>query len=270
MKVNGFKEEKSMIKAIIHATIYDFYTYIEDGYVVFDDKIIEVGRMQDFSNKNYQIIEGNESLVLPGLICGHTHLYSAFARGLSLPFQPKNFQEILDQLWWKVDGKLDLDMVYHSGLVFGLDFLKNGVTTLIDHHASGIDLLGSLNQLKKAVTKDVGLRGIFAFETSDRFDVDACIKENISFSKKNHTDTCRGLFGLHASSSLSDKTLKKVKKVIGDIPIHIHVAESVLDEADSMSKYHKPIINRLVEHGILNPNRRSAPNDPACAGSAPR
>lgn len=242
-----------MIKAITHTTLYDFHTYRENAYILFDKEILEIGSMSDFTNKGYDIIDGKDHLILPGLVCGHTHIYSAFARGLSLPFNPQNFQEILDQLWWKLDGKLDLDMIYHSGIVFALDFLKNGVTTIIDHHASGIDIKNSLKTLSKAVSKDVGLRGIYAFETSDRFDVNACIKENISFAKSNQSPFIRGLFGLHASSSLSDKTLKLVKKNLNDMPIHIHVAESKADEEDSLLTYKKTIIQRLVDHDILNP-----------------
>ncbi|TNF07118.1 MAG: amidohydrolase [Bacillota bacterium] len=241
------------MKAIIHTTLYDFHKYHDNAYILFDEKIIEIGSMSHFKDLGYEIINGKDHLVLPGLICGHTHVYSAFARGLSLPFHPNNFQDILNQLWWKLDSKLDLDMIYHSGIVFGLDFLKNGVTTIIDHHASGIDIKGSLKTLSKAISKDVGLRGIYAFETSDRFDVDKCIKENISFATSNHSDFSRGLFGLHASSSLSEKTLTKVKKQLGDLPIHIHVAESTLDEMDAINKYKKPIIHRLVDHGLLNP-----------------
>ena len=242
-----------MAKAILNTTLYDFKDYHENAYIIFDEKIIEIGLMSHFQDHGYELIDGKDHLVLPGLVCGHTHIYSAFARGLSLPFSPKNFQEILDQLWWKIDGSLNLDMVYHSGIVFGLDFLKNGVTTLIDHHASGQDILGTLKKLKKAITQDIGLRGVFAFETSDRFDVKSCIKENINFAQLNHDDTSRGLFGMHASSSLSDQTLLKIRQKLGDLPIHIHVAESTLDEEDSLNKYKMRIISRLIKYKLLNP-----------------
>jgi len=242
-----------MIKAIIHTTLYDFETWTQDAYIIFDEEILEIGPMSAFVDRGYKIIDGIDQWVLPGLVCGHTHLYSAFARGLMMPYHPKNFQEILDQLWWKLDRELDQEMVYYSGLVLGLDFLKNGVTTVIDHHASGQDIRGSLKTLSKAVSKDVGLRGIYAFETSDRFDVSTCINENMNFMKSHQTDFMRGLFGLHASSSLSDRTLKKVKHKLGDYPIHIHVAESVMDEEDSQMNYQKPIIHRLVDHGLLHP-----------------
>lgn len=241
-----------MIKAIVNARIYDFNQFIEDGFVIFDDKILSVGSMTEFINDNYHLIDGKDHLVCPGLINSHTHIYSTFARGMSVPFNPQNFQEILDQLWWKLDRNLDNEMTYYSGIVSAVDHVKNGITTMIDHHASGVDIKGSLKALKKAVCDEVGLRGVFAFETSDRFNIDEAILENVSFYNENQSHLTRGLFGLHASMSLSEETLKKVKKQIGNMPIHIHVAESVMDEADCQNKYQEKIIKRLERHGLLN------------------
>lgn len=242
-----------MIKAIINARVYDFNQFIDNGYVIFDEKIIEVGLMKSFKDQDYEIIDGYDHLVMPGLVCGHTHIYSTFARGMSVPFHPENFQDILDQLWWKLDRNLDNQTSYYSAIVSAVDHMKNGVTTLIDHHASGIEILGSLETLKKAVVDQAQLRGVFAFETSDRFPVEKAIEENINFGKNNGSSFTKGLFGLHASMSLSEDTLKRVKKVIGNMPIHIHVAESVLDEQDSNKKYKESILKRLERHGLLNP-----------------
>lgn len=243
-----------MIKAIINTRIYDFESYIENGFVLFDEKIIEVGSMKAFNNMSYEIIDGSGYLVMPGLVTGHTHIYSTFARGMSVPFHPLNFQDILDQLWWKMDRQIDLETTYYSGIVSAVDHVKNGVTTMIDHHASGADILGTLEVLKRAVCDSVHIRGVFAFETSDRFNVDRAIKENISFNKLYGSPFTKGLFGLHASMSLSEETLKKVKASLDDMPIHIHVAESVMDEKDSLDKYNERIINRLNRHGLLNKN----------------
>jgi len=243
-----------LIKAIINARIYDFHQFIDKGFIIFDKQILKVGHMKDFVDENYQIIDAEDHLVMPGLINSHTHIYSTFARGMSVPFHPQNFQEILDQLWWKLDRNINNQTTYYSGIVSGVDHIKNGVTTMIDHHASGIDIKGSLEMLKRAVCDEVGLRGIFAFETSDRFDVDQTILENIEFAKNNKTSFTRGLFGLHASMSLSEDTLKKVKKNLGDLPVHIHVAESTMDERDAQLKYKEKIMKRLERHGLLNPD----------------
>lgn len=237
--------------ALTHVNYYDFKTYAEDQYIIFEDKIIEVGPMTDFVNQDYEVIEGMDQLVMPGLINGHHHIYSTFARGLILPFGPENFQEILDQLWWKLDGSQDLDNVYYSGIVSGVEGVKNGITTIIDHHASGLDIKGALETLKKAICDEVGQRGIFCFESSDRFDIDACIEENLSFAKKYQTTKTAGLFGLHAAMSLSEESLTKISKVIEDIPIHIHVAESHMDEDLSLERYGERIIHRLERHQLL-------------------
>ncbi len=243
-----------MVKAIINARIYDFENYIENGYIIFDEKILSSGDMDHFKDNRYQLINAKGALIIPNLVCAHAHIYSILARGMSLPFNPHNFQEILDQMWWKMDHYIDNETTYYSGVVAAKEFMLNGVTTIIDHHASGKDISGSLKSLKKAVVDEAHLRGIFCFETSDRYPVNLAIKENKNFIAKYHDDHVAGLFGLHASMSLSDKTLSSVSKALNGAPIHIHVAESNMDEEDSLNKYHCRIIERLDKHGLITPN----------------
>ncbi|MBQ0009271.1 MAG: amidohydrolase family protein [Firmicutes bacterium] len=239
------------MNAIINARIYDYVTYIENGYLVYDDKIVEVGDMKNFKNNGYDKVEDfGGDLLMPTFVCAHSHIYSIFARGLILPFNPKNFQDILDQMWWKLDAELVNKETYYSAICAGEEFLLNGVTSVIDHHASG-EILGSLKELRKAFVGPLKMRGIFCFETSDRYDVKACLKENSSFAKKYPGE---GLFGMHASMSISDKTLKSIAKVQNGVPVHVHVSESEMDEEDSYAKYGKSIIERFDEAGILIPN----------------
>ncbi|KAF2955117.1 amidohydrolase family protein [Marinitoga sp. 38H-ov] len=243
-----------MVKTIINCNIFDYDTYKENQYIRFNDIILEVGNMDDFEKKdNEEIIDFKGKLVMPGFVNGHTHIYSTFARGMSVKFNPKSFSDILKQLWWRMDSKIDLETTYYSGLVSGIEFIKNGITTFIDHHASGMDIRGTLNELKKGTCDEIGLRGIFCFETSDRFDVDSCIEENIEFLKKQ-SEKYAGMFGLHASLSLSNETLKKVSEFLNEAPIHIHVAESLEDEKDSINKYGKRVVERLEEFDLLTKN----------------
>ena len=242
------------MKAITNVRIYDYQNYIENGYVLFDQKIVKVGKMSEFKNSGYQVIDGKGQLLLPNFVCNHAHIYSIFARGLSLPFNPHNFVEILEQMWWKIDAKIDNEITYYSGICAGKEFIENGVTTIIDHHASGTDIIKSLTNLKKSLVDVLGLRAILCFETSDRYLTCKCIKENSSFMNKYHTDHVAGLFGMHASMTLSDKTLKSVSTHLKDGPIHIHVAESKMDEEDSNAKYGMSIMERLEKFNLVNPN----------------
>ncbi|MFA6649081.1 MAG: hypothetical protein WCS48_03195, partial [Candidatus Izemoplasmatales bacterium] len=148
-----------MMKALINARIYDYNQYQEQAYILFDEQITQVGPMIEFVDNGYDIIDCTGQLVMPSLVVGHSHIYSTFARGLSIPFNPQNFQEILAQLWWKLDASLDNSMNYNSGIASACDFLRNGITTIIDHHASGKDIIGSLLALKHAICDDASMRG---------------------------------------------------------------------------------------------------------------
>ena len=173
--------------------------------------------MKSFKNDVYQLIDAKGQMLLPNFVCAHSHIYSIFARGLALPFNPKNFQDILDQMWWKLDSQIDNEITYYSGIAAGSEFLLNGVTTIIDHHASGTEIIGSLTSLKKALNNTLHMRSILCFESSDRYPIKDCVKENMSFANKNHTEFVSGLFGMHASMSLSDNSLKLISKKLNPI-----------------------------------------------------
>lgn len=241
------------MKLIRNIKIYDYNNYIDDGYIIFDEKIIEVGHMRDFTLANFKgvIIEGRGKLLIPGLINFHAHIYSTLVRGCPIDMNPVTFKDILTQLWWRFDKAINNEATYYSGLVFGIESIKSGVTSLFDHHASGLEIEGSLEELRAAICSELGMRGVFAFETSDRFDLDVCIKENLQGIEWSETD-CRGMFGLHASLSLSDSSLDKVAQVLGKTPIHIHVGESVEDQLDAIQKYDKTVVERLDQYQLLN------------------
>jgi putative selenium metabolism protein SsnA len=239
--------------ALINCDIFDYDIFLSNQYILAKDKIIEIGSMSDYiKSEDYEEVDLNGKIVLPGFVNAHTHIYSTFARGMILPFNPKSFKDILKQIWWRLDAKLDLESIKYSALISGVEFIKNGVTSVIDHHASG-SILGSLQVLRENLSDYFGIRGIYCFETSDRFNVDNCIKENTD-NLKLKSDKYAHMFGLHASMTLSDSTLEKVKTLIENYPIHIHVAESIEDEEDSLKKYNKTIVERLSDFSLINDN----------------
>ncbi len=205
--------------------------------------------------------EGVEDLdgriLMPGLICAHTHLYSTLARGMPSPGPPpRNFLEILQNVWWKLDRALDSEMVYLSALAGAVEAARCGVTTVIDHHASPNCIGGSLLQVKRGLA-EVGLRGILCYETSDRDGAerrDQGLAENEDFLKAHGTDAMfRGLAGGHASFTLSDESLRR----LGDIAerygtgVHIHLAEADADVEITREKFGRSILSRFEDFGIL-------------------
>jgi putative selenium metabolism protein SsnA len=196
-------------------------------------------------------------ILMPGQICAHTHFYGAFARGMYIPGPPaKDFPEILERLWWRLDKALDLDGVRSSAEVCLVDAIRNGTTTLIDHHASQRAIDGSLDAIAEAVTAS-GLRAVLCYEVTDRDGPEAAkagIAENTRFLARASAPVegrIAATFGLHASLTLSDATLEACRRESNRF--HIHVAEHPADEYDSLQKSGKRAVERLHQFGVTTP-----------------
>ncbi|MFP4206852.1 MAG: amidohydrolase family protein, partial [Spirochaetaceae bacterium] len=119
-----------------------------------------------------RIIDAGGKLLFPGMVCSHTHLYSAFARGIMAEIGPMpDFVSILKQLWWRVDQAVDGDILYYSALTASLDAIRAGTTALVDHHASPNMITGSLATIRRAF-EEAGIRGATCYEVTDRHGAD--------------------------------------------------------------------------------------------------
>ena len=233
----------------------------ENGAVVVDGRLIkEVDDTSKLREKypDAEFIDAHGGVIMPGLINAHNHIYSAFARGLSVKgYAPRNFPEILDGLWWTIDRHLLLEDTYWSAIATYLDCIRNGCTTMLDHHASYGGIRGSLSKIAEAA-KELGVRTSLCYEVSDRDGPDKmreAVAENaefIRYAMADDTDMVKGMMGMHASFTLSDSTIAHCRENTPEgIGFHIHVAEGIEDVSDSISKYSKRVINRLNDLGIL-------------------
>jgi putative selenium metabolism protein SsnA len=209
-------------------------------------------------------LDARGRLVMPGLINAHTHLYSTLARGFGPIGPARNFPEILENLWWPLDRSLCLEDVRVSARVGLLGCLKAGVTTVIDHHASESSIEGSLDEIGDAAEK-IGLRVATCFEMTDRDGPDVAtrgLEENMRFAKACQASPrilggargTAGMFGLHASFTLSEESLEaaaEAAQVGGIAGLHVHVAEDISDVTISREKYGRSPVQRLIEKKAL-------------------
>jgi len=237
----------------------------ENGGIIIDEDgfISKIGKSESLENEpnSGEIIDAGGQLLMPGNICAHTHFYGAFSRGMYIPGDaPNAFPKILEKLWWKLDKSLDKEATYLSALICLMDAIKYGTTTVFDHHASPNYINRSLDTIAQAVL-ETGLRASLCYEVTDRDGQEksnAGIEENIRFIekiKKNalYSNKIAAAFGLHASLTLSDKTLDLARKNCPEnIGFHIHAAEHIVDEYDSIRKSGVRVVERLEKHGILS------------------
>lgn len=237
--------------------------YFENGAVVVENDLIkEVGSFSDLKEKypSAEFVDAAGKIIMPGFVNAHEHIYSAFARGMSLSGKPNtNFLEILEGLWWRLDKALTLEDVKYSAYMTLLDGVRYGVTTVYDHHASPNAAAGSLFTIAE-VAKEIGIRASLAYEVSDRDGMEitkAGIKENMEFIKYANgesQDMLRGMFGLHAAFTLSDESLTLCAEAMAgnNAGYHVHVAEGIDDVNINLQKYGKRAAERLDDFGMLN------------------
>lgn len=221
------------------------------------ERISQVGRNLQ-APEGAEVLEASGLVAAPGLINAHHHLYSSFARGFAAPGEPaKDFVEILQKLWWKLDLALDEEGVRYSSLVALVEAIRTGCTTLIDHHASPSCTDGSLDIMEETI-REAGLSGCLCYETSDRNVVGDGVAENERFLRKcqaSGDDQVTGLFGLHAQMTLGDGTMERVAAICRELGagVHIHVAEGIADEEDCLQKHGTRIAQRLHAYGLTGP-----------------
>ncbi len=235
---------------------------VESGELRIDKgKILD--RSQSVSREtDDEVVDCGGAVVLPGMVNGHTHLYSALAVGMPpAPKTPSNFHQILEYVWWRLDRALDADSIEMSARIGAIQALRCGTTTLIDHHASPSHIGGALDLVEKGIA-DVGLRGVLCYETTDRNGPDgraAGLDENRRYLEKcKHSQTGRfaGLVGAHASFTLDDETLGNLTTLAEqyDTGVHIHAAEDPCDAQNSVTYRGAPLIERLASYFLLQPD----------------
>ena len=200
-----------------------------------------------------------------GLVCAHHHLYSSLARGMPAPpHVPQNFIQVLEQVWWRLDAALDLDIIYWSAALGAAEALLNGTTAIIDHHESPSVIDGSLDAIADAC-KMIGVRTNLCYGVTDRWSGDALtshidrksamtdgarrgLAENERFLKSGG----RGMVGVHASFTCSDETLEAAAHLAKEMNtgVHIHVAEGPDDAKAGERLEHLATNDWLLVHAV--------------------
>jgi len=199
-----------------------------------------------------RIIDCKGKFVTKSFGCGHHHIYSTLARGMPAPRTiPTNFSEILEYVWWHIDKRLDLEMIEASALASAIYCAKNGVTFVIDHHASPFAIDGSLETIAKAFDR-VGISHMLCYEMSDR-DGAEIREQGLTETDAFLASGRAGHVGLHASFTVGEKLLADsiVLAKKHQTGLHIHVAEDKADQVHSEENFGKRVVERLSDAGAL-------------------
>lgn len=240
---------------IYNGILSDGEVFIKDGCIFVEDGFIKrICKKDEIKNEDCEKIDVKGRLIIPGILNAHHHSYSSLACGLKTK-DISTFPKRLKNLWWKLDSIIDEEIIYYSTLKSLVNSVKSGTTMIFDHHASMGFIKGSLNVLKNVYTK-FGLKGVLSLEVSERKKetIKEQIDENIDFYFSNlKNEKTKGIFGLHANFTLSDKTLKNIKEMKPEeMGIHIHCGESMIDLDFCKKLGYSGPVHRLYKLNLLN------------------
>ena len=226
---------------------------IENGIVVIEDnKILEVGTQE--INEKYKdaetIIDGEEGILIPGMINCHTHASMIPFRSLA-----DDYKDRLKRYLFPLEQKLvDEDLVYIGAKYAISEMLLGGVTTFCDMYYFE-------DEVAKAA-KELNMRGVLC-ETVINFpapDSKECFG-GLEYSKKfiekwrNDPLITPGI-APHAPYTNTDKSLKEAYELSRkyDVPLTMHVAEMDYEYDKYINEYKLTPVQYLDKLGILDTN----------------
>ncbi|HEX5021068.1 MAG TPA: amidohydrolase family protein, partial [Candidatus Binatia bacterium] len=226
-------------------------------------------------------IEADRLIAMPGMVNAHCHSPANLVRGM-MPSKPLEI--------WRAYYRASLrDMrdedFYASALLGGMEMLKNGATTVLDHFAGNqaCRFMGAGAAIE--AMRDLGLRHVAALTITDKNyedtiplgDTDATLNDEIrrmSASESKSTqawlDEC-DLFldTFHAPEKLttacpgpsavqrcSDELLTKAAAMARKrkLPMHIHLAETKAQAVMGQQIYGTSLLKHLDAIGVLDAN----------------
>ena len=243
-------------------TMDDQRNVIENGAVVVEgNRILDVDKTPIIL-KNHRAdttISAKGGIVIPGLICAHTHLYGILLRGASIGLPPStDFTQNLQRVWWPMDQAMELRDAYASALMSSVEFLRTGTTTFADTFSAPNAVEGVLDSVERGVD-EVGIRGLLSFEATERRsreEGERGVEENARFIKKPKAGRCSGIMSLHASFTVSDSLIEKAADTARELraPLTMHASEGRGDLYHNMERYGMRTVERLSRLGFLGPD----------------
>lgn len=204
-----------------------------------------------------EVIDASGAIVMPGLVCAHTHLYGVALRGSALDVKPpSDFLQILQRIWWPLDEKLTNADAYATTLAASIELLMSGTTCFADTYSAQNEIPGSLDSIARAVN-EVGVRGVISFEATERrspAEGKRGLEENIRFITEKNKGRVSGMISLHASFTVSDDLIARGVAASEKyrVPVTMHVSEGPNDVYHNIERYGKRTVERLRRAGLLS------------------
>jgi cytosine/adenosine deaminase-related metal-dependent hydrolase len=274
---------KTLIRNALIVTMNDYSEVVDKGAVVIDGtRLAYVGPLECLPLDSFdRTLEANGMIAMPGMVNAHCHSPANLVRGM-MPSKPLEI--------WRAYYRASLrDMreedFYASALLGGMEMLKSGATTVLDHFFGNqaCRFMGAGAAVQ--AMRDLGLRHVISLTLSDKnyeetiplgnsgADLGDEIKR-MSASEAKATrawlDDCEAFIEtFHAPENLTiacpgpsavqrctDELLIRSAEIARrkNLPMHIHLAETKAQAVMGQRIYRTSLLAHLDAIGVLAPN----------------
>lgn len=219
---------------------------IKDGYIIVDNGMIsKIGEGDPLIEEDDYVIEGKNTVALPGFINTHTHCSMTLLRGYGegLPLM-----RWLNERIWPFEAKLTPDDIYKGALLSALEMIKSGTTCFLDMYFHE-------DYVAKAAS-EAGIKAVLGSPIiGDGWHKQ--IDDFIVFYNK-YNDSYQGriiaAIAPHAPYTLSLDALKSVADVALDLNccVHIHIAETEDEYLNIKKTYNMTPVEFIESTGIFD------------------
>ena len=274
---------KTLIRNPLIVTMNEDNDVIDRGSIVIDgNRIVYVGPTEWMPAGPFdRTIDGDRLIAMPGMINAHCHSPANLVRGM-MPSKPLEI--------WRAYYRASLrDMrdedFYASALLGGMEMLKNGATTVLDHFFGNQScrFMGAGAAIQ--AMRDLGLRHVVALTLSDKNyeetiplgGTSANLADEIKRMSASEAKATRGWLDeceafidtFHAPEKLTtacpgpsavqrctDELLARSAEMARkrNLPLHIHLAETKAQAVMGQQIYRTSLLKHLDEIGVLTAN----------------
>lgn len=197
------------------------------------------------------VVEKPGHVLIPGLINAHTHAAMSLMRGLAddMPLMTWLTEHI-----WPAEGQWVSPAFVRDGTRLAIAEMLRGGTTCFNDMYFFPDEVAKLAE-QTGIRVVIGLI-VIDFPTAWAQNADEYIHKGFEVHDQfKHSSLVSTAFAPHGPYTVSDEPLQKIAMYAEelDIPIHMHVHETVEEVADSLQQHGKRPLARLAELGLVSP-----------------
>ena len=228
---------------------YEHHSLVIDSGKIIDLLPTELAKQQ-YQGKTTENLENHA--LLPGLINCHTHAAMTLMRGIAddLPLM-----DWLQNHIWPLEHQWMSEAFVKDGSDLAIAEMILGGTTCFNDMYFFPDITAA-QAIHYGIRATVGLividfPSVWAQNSDEYIEKGLALHDQLRLS-----DLCTTAFAPHAPYTVSDEPLQKIKTLADELelPIHIHLHETVHEVEQAQAQTGQRPLQRLQELGLINPS----------------